>query len=268
MPELRKDPVLGRWVIIATERAKRPEDFKAEAPQVASEEVCPFCEGNEDRTSPEIFAIRRPETRPNQPGWQVRVVSSIDPLLKTEGDLNRRAKGLYDLINAVGAHEIVIETPQHIANIADLEEEQITRIIDTNAERFLQLSKDPRFKYVLMFKNYGHSAGGGHIQHSRSQLIATPVNPKRVKEELVGARKYFEYKERCVFCDVIHQELGQGDRIIADIDGVVAIAPFASRFPFEVWILPKEHSPDFYTIKPEHRRALAGIIKKVMLKLK
>ena len=267
MPELRKDPVIGRWVIIATERAKRPEDFKVEKEEVP-QGPCPFCEGNENQTPPEIFAVRKSQTKPNQPGWDVRVVPSIAPLFNEKGDLGRRGKGMYDLMNSIGAHEVVIETPEHIANISDLKEEQIAKVIDCYVERFVQLEKDARFKYVLMFKNYGRLAGGGRLKHARSQLIATPVNPKRVKEELAGARRYFEYKERCVFCDIVKQELQQRVRVIVDIDGLIAISPFASRFPFEVWILPKEHSCDFFSIKPEHRRDLAGIIKVVMSKLK
>ncbi|MBN2097494.1 MAG: DUF4931 domain-containing protein, partial [Candidatus Omnitrophica bacterium] len=208
------------------------------------------------------------QTKPNRPGWDVRVVSSIDPLLTCEGELGRRGKGMYDLMNGIGAHEVIIETPKHIGNIADLEEEQIAKAVDCYIERFIELKKDPRFKYVLMFKNYGRPAGGGHLEHSRSQLIATPVNPKRVKEELSGARKYFEYKERCVFCDIVKQELAQQERVIEDIDGLVAISPFASRFPFETWIMPKEHCCDFFNIRPEHRRDLAGIIKRVTSKLK
>ncbi len=267
MPELRKDPVIGRWVIIAAERAKRPEDFKLEKEEV-SEGTCPFCQGHEKQTPSELFAVRQSQSKPNKPGWDVRVVPSVTPLLKKDGDLGRRGKGMYDLMNAVGDYEVVIETPEHIANIADLKEEQIIKVIDCYVERFTELRKDPRFKYVLMYKNYGRSAGGGHIGHSRSQLIATPVNPKRVKEELAGARRYFEYKERCVFCDIIQQEIEQKERVILDIDGLIAIAPFASRFPFEVWIVPKEHSCDFFNIRPEHRRNLAGLIKQVMAKLK
>ena len=267
MPELRKDPVIGRWVIIATERAKRPEDFKIEKEDV-KEEPCPFCEGNEERTPGEVFSIRKSQTKANKPGWDVRVVPSISPLLQLKGDLGRRGKGMYDLMNSIGAHEIVIETPKHIENIADLTEEQITKIIDCYVERFMHLEKDMRFKYVLMFKNYGRIAGGGGFKHARSQLIASPINPKRVKEELAGAKRYFEYKERCVFCDIIRQELKQKERVIIDIDGLIAISPFASRFPFEIWILPKEHSCDFFNIKPGTRRDLAGILKRVMTKLK
>ncbi|MFC1698519.1 galactose-1-phosphate uridylyltransferase [Candidatus Omnitrophota bacterium] len=267
MPELRKDPVIGRWVIIATERAKRPEDFKIEKKKTP-QKPCPFCEGNEQRTPKEVFALRRSETKPNRSGWNVRAVPSIAPLLGKDGNLGRRGKGIYDLMNAVGAHEVIIETPEHIGNISDLAEGQIVKIIDCYVERFLQLKKNKHFKYVLMFKNYGQAAGGGHLNHARSQLIATPVTPKRVKEELFGARQHFELKERCVFCDIVAQELKNKERVIIDIDGLVAISPFASRFPFEVWILPKEHCCDFFSIKPQQRRNLAGIIKKVMLKLK
>jgi UDPglucose--hexose-1-phosphate uridylyltransferase len=267
MPELRKDPVIGRWVIIATERAKRPEDFKLKKEKLPAG-PCPFCVGHEDQTPAEVFSIRKSQTKPNTAGWDVRVVPSISPLLNQDGDLGRRGRGMYDLMNSIGAHEIVIETPRHVANIADLEEGQIAKVIDSYIERFFQLEKDKRFKYVLMFKNYGRDAGGGLIEHARSQLIATPVNPKRVKEELAGAKRYFDYKERCVFCDIIKQELQQKQRLILDIDGLIAISPFASRFPFEVWILPKEHNCDFFSIKPEHRRDLAGILKKILLKLK
>ncbi|MDP1853691.1 MAG: galactose-1-phosphate uridylyltransferase [Candidatus Omnitrophota bacterium] len=267
MPELRKDPIIGRWVIIATERAKRPDDF-AVATEGPPEGECPFCHGQEHKTPSEVYAVRHHHTKPDTSGWDVRVVSSIKPILKIEGELDRRGKGLFDMMNGVGAHEVVIETPEHIANIADLSEEQITKIIGAYVHRFTDLEKDERFKYLLLFKNYGWSAGGGRIGHSRSQLIATPVNPKRVKEELVGAKKYFEYHERCVFCDLIRQELESKERIVLDLDGIVAIAPFASRFPFEVWIMPKKHSCDFSSINQYHQRELAKTIKIVLSKIK
>jgi UDPglucose--hexose-1-phosphate uridylyltransferase len=168
----------------------------------------------------------------------------------------------------IGAHEVIVETNQHIANIADLSEEQITKVITCYVDRIVDLGKDNRFKYVLVFKNYGWTAGGGRTKHSKSQLIATPVTPKRVKEELVGAHKYYEYHERCVFCDLVKQELAFKDRIIMDIDGFIAITPFAPRFPFEVWIMPKKHSCDFINLEMGMRLDLARIAKKVLLKLK
>jgi len=267
MPQLRKDPIIGRWVIISTERAKRPDQFSAtfEAPP---EKFCPFCEGRESHTPPEIYAFRNPGTLPNQSGWQVRVIPSIAPFLRIEGDLERQGKGVYDLMNGIGAHEIIIETNKHIANIADLSEEEIFLTIGAYINRIMDLEKDVRFKYVLIFKNYGYTAGGGRIRHSRSQLIATPVNPKRVKEELVGARHYYEEHERCIFCDLIKQELNFKERVVLDVDGFIAVVPFAARFPFEIWILPKRHSCNFVSLNVGEQKGLAQILKLVLLKLK
>ncbi len=267
MPQLRKDPITGRWVIIAAERAKRPEDFLVTKEQMA-DNGCPFCEGKEDKTPPEIFAIRDNATKPNQPGWSVRVVPSIAPILRVEGRLNRHGKGMYDLMNGVGAHEVIIETPQHIGHLSDLPAEQIKKVIDVYISRMLDLEKDHRLKYVLIFKNYGTIAGSRMYRHSRSQLIATPVNPKLVKEELAGAKQYFDYKDRCVFCDMLKQELDTQSRIILDMDGFVAIAPFASRFPFEAWIFPKDHSCDFPKMSDSARLDLARILKITLSKLK
>ena len=250
MPELRKDPVIGRWVIIATDRAKRPDQFSSSAvekEELAAGEKCPFCEGNESLTPPEIYALRKPGGAPNGPGWNVRVIPSISPLLHIEGNLDRHGHGMYDLMNARGAHEIIIETPQHLVE-GQLSKEQIISSINVILSRIQDLERDPGIKYVLMFKNYGKAAGGGHIKHARTQIIGTPVNLKRVKEELAGTKTYYDYKERCIFCDILKQEMAAQKRVIADSKYFIAIAPFASRFPFETWILPKEHSCDFYKI--------------------
>jgi UDPglucose--hexose-1-phosphate uridylyltransferase len=268
MPELRKDPIIGRWVIIATERARRPDQFSGHIHDPEEEKACPFCEGREAKTPPEIYALRPRNSHPNGPGWDLRVVPSIAPFLRVEGDLERRGNGVYDVMNGIGAHEVVIETSQHIANMADLSEEQITKVLNCYSERIVDLEKDTRLKYVLVFKNYGKGSGGGGIRHARSQLIATPVNPKRVKEELAGARLYYEYHERCVFCDLIKQELAQKERVILDFDGFLAVSPFAARFPFETWILPKKHCSDYTCMDAESRRNLARVLKAVLLKLK
>ncbi|MDD5136622.1 MAG: DUF4921 family protein [Candidatus Omnitrophica bacterium] len=250
MPELRRDPVIGRWVIISTERAKRPDQF---APAVSEKEdlppgeKCPFCEGNEGLTAPEISALRRPGSRPNGPGWDIRVIPSISPLLQIEGSLDRHGHGMYDLINARGAHEIVIESPHHLRE-SELPKEQMVKSINVILDRIQDLEKDRDIKYVLIFKNYGKSAGGGRIQHARTQIIGTPVNLKRVKEELTGSKVYYDYKERCIFCDMLKQEMQFGKRVIAESKYFVALAAFAARFPFETWIVPKEHSCDFYKV--------------------
>lgn len=267
MPELRKDPIIGRWVIIAVERARRPKGFKP-AFTLPEEEPCPFCEGRESQTPTEIFAIRKESTKPGQPGWQTRVVPSKTPFFRIEGEINRHGRGLYDIMSGVGAHEIIIETPQHIANMADLDEAQIARVVTTWIDRFMDLGRDERFKYVLVYKNYGYASGGGRIRHSRSQLIATPITPKRVKEELHGAKKYYEYHERCIFCDLIRQEIQGKDRIVVETEDFVAMTAFAARYPFETWIMPKVHSCDFSSMNVESRLRMGRIIKKVLTKLK
>ena len=268
MPELRKDPVIGRWVIVATERSRRPVHQREQSYAGEDGQPCPFCEGNESLTPKEIYALRKAQGKADKPGWELRVVPSIAPILGIEGGFARRGKGLYDLMAGIGAHEIIIETNRHIANMADLPQERIVQILNCYMERMNDLQKDKRFKYVLVFKNYGQPAGGGRHRHTRSQLIATPVNPKRVKEELIGARRYYEYHDRCVFCDIIRQEIETGERVVADMDGFVAVVPFASRFPFEVWIFPKKHSPDFVSLDTRQRVNLARIMKKVLRKLK
>jgi len=267
MPELRKDPIIGRWVIIATERAKRPDQFSA-LPAGPDEGECPFCQGNEDHTPPEITSVSNNSSNKDESGWQVRVIPSIKPILRIEGGLDRRGQGIYDMMSVIGAHEVVIETPEHVSNIADLPLEQIDKVFDVYIHRITDLGKDERFKYVLAFKNYGWVAGGGRIRHSRSQLIATPATPKRVKEELVGAKRYFDYHDRCIFCDLLRQELEMKDRLIIDVDGFIAVSPFASRFPFEVWIIPKAHSCNFITLSDANRKDLAKILKIVLMKLK
>ena len=266
MPQLRKDPIIGRWVIISTERAKRPKDFKR-SESMPAEKKCPFCAGNEQMTPSEIFAIRD-SGNPNDPNWRVRVIPSIKPFLKSNEQLWKKGRGPYDIINAVGSHEVVVETPQHIANMADLEESNIKDVIYSYCVRTKELEKNENVKYVLIFKNYGWLAGGGRVKHSRSQIIATPVNLKRVKEELEGAKSYYDYHERCVFCDMIRQEIKDKERLVYNEDGIVAIVPFAPRFPFEVWVLPKEHKPDFCNIDDTLTTSLAKAMKKILSALK
>jgi len=269
MPELRKDPLIGRWVIIATERAKRPVDFIASHDESTPQSDCPFCEGRESQTPKEIFAIRENGSQRDQPGWTVRVVPSIKPVLRIEGQqLNRRANGMYDVMDGIGAHEIVVETPQHISNAADLSVEQIHAALQASMARIADLERDPRFRYVLWFKNYGSIAGAGGLQHSRSQLIATPVTPLRVKEELVGARRYFEDKERCLVCDLLNQEQEAKTRIVIDSPHMLALCPFASRFPFELWIVPKRHRCDFAKMEPQELADLASVFKQILSRLK
>jgi len=248
VPELRKDPITGRWVIISTDRAKRPTDFVREAVKQKGG-FCPFCPGNESKTPPEILGYRSstiggPEAPRDTPGWRVRVVPNKFPALGIEGNLDRAPEGMYDKMNGVGAHEVIIETPEHDKTLATLPIKRVEDVIWAFRDRMVDLKKDKRFKYILIFKNHGEPAGAS-LEHPHSQLIALPIIPKQAIEELEGAKQYYQYKERCIFCDVIRQELEDGGRIVAENNGFVTLAPFAPRFPFETWILPKVHDSSF-----------------------
>lgn len=265
MPELRKDPVIGRWVIISTERGKRPMDFKQEK-RPAKGGFCPFCEGNEDKTPSEVLAYRDPKTVPNTPGWKVRVVPNKWPALQIEGDLDKRGVGLYDCMRGVGAHEVLIESPDHNIQLSDLPTKHIESIFWALRDRSIDLNKDSRFKYILIFKNRGEEAGAS-LEHSHIQLIATPIIPKRAMEELEGAKFHYQLKERCIFCDILKQEMEDKKRIIFKNDHYIAIAPFAARFPFESWILPLEHVASFERTNTKTFSALAGMVKTVLQRI-
>ncbi len=266
MPELRHDPIQRRWVIIATERGRRPSDFvKLEPDQSGG--FCPFDYGNEDKTPPEVMAMRAPGTNADEPGWEVRVVPNKFPALRIEGDEDKEGVGIFDKMNGIGAHEVVIESPEHELSLADQPLDHFKKIVQAYQMRLLDLQKDTRFKYILIFKNQGVTAGAS-LSHPHTQIIATPVTPRVVSMELESARKHYELKERCLFCDIIRQELQQGDRVISHIDGMVAIAPFASRFPFEVFIAPEKHSHDFSLMTPDNITAVSKCLKDVLRRLK
>lgn len=265
MPELRKDPIIGRWVIISTERGKRPTDFTS-VPTGRGGGFCPFCAGNESKTPPEVFAYRRPDSAKNGPGWWVRVVSNKFPALEIEGDLNRQGVGIYDKMNGVGAHEVIIETPDHEKSLSDLGETHVTEILLAWKQRMLDLKKDTRFRYILIFKNHGEAAGAS-LEHSHTQLIAMPIVPKRVWEEIEGSRRYYDYKERCIFCDIVSQEISDDVRVVCANENFISIEPFAARFPFETWLLPKKHLPAFEELEDAEICLLARLLKETLVRL-
>lgn len=267
MPELRRDPVTGRWVIISTERAKRPSALVKPVPTDKRDEFNPFKAGNEKETPDEVLAYRPPGSKPNTPGWWVRVVPNKFPALSSEGEIERYGEGMYDVMNGVGRHEVVVESPEEGIQLPDMSEEQVQEAIWAYRDRAVALRKDPRFRYVLIFKNYGTTAGAS-IWHPHSQIIALPIIPKNVQEKIDGAKKYFDYKERCVFCDMIHQEMKDGSRIVMENDQFVAFCPFASRFPFEIMILPKQHDCFFSDVTKNQVGDLAGIIRGTLRRLK
>ncbi|MDO9351672.1 MAG: galactose-1-phosphate uridylyltransferase [Deltaproteobacteria bacterium] len=266
MPELRKDPIYGRWVIISTERSRRPSDFAPEERRPIGG-FCPLCEGNEDRTPPEVLAFRDNGTPPNSPGWSLRVVPNKFPALRIEGELDREGEGIYDKMNGIGAHEVVIETPQHSETLSTLPLKGVEKVLWAYRERMVDLRRDQRLRHVLVFKNYG-SAAGASLEHSHSQIIALPIVPTRVREEIEGSKNYFLYKDRCVYCDIVRQELRQRSRVIAENSGFVSITPFASRFPFETWILPKTHQPSYELMEGSFYGQAAEILSDTLRRLR
>lgn len=265
MSELRKDPIVGRWVIISAERGKRPSDW-ANEPAMRGGGFCPFCPGNEDKTPPEIMAIRPLSDQRDGPGWEIRVVPNKFPALQIEGELYRKGEGNYDMINGIGAHEVVIESPSHVVDFADLDEQHLHQVLSIFRGRTLDLKSDVRFKYILIFKNHGVAAGAS-LEHTHSQLIATPIIPKRVVEELEGSRRFYDYKERCIYCDIVRQEVKSEKRLVSSFNSFITIEPFAPRFPFETWILPKRHFSHFEMMPNEMYYELAQVLKDTLTRI-
>ncbi|TAN62358.1 galactose-1-phosphate uridylyltransferase [bacterium] len=265
MPELRKDPIVGRWIIISTDRGKRPSEFEFSAPAPKSG-FCPFCPGNESKTPVEILAYRKNNSGPNTSGWHIRVVPNKYPALKVEGELNREGEGVYDKMNGVGAHEVIIETPAHKDQLSTLSSAQFEEILWAYRDRIIDLKKDLRLKYVLIFKNHGEAAGAT-LEHSHSQLIALPIIPKRVAEELDGSLEYFNFKERCIFCDIIRQEIMQGIRVVSENKDFIAVTPYAPKSPFEIWVLPKAHEASFENCQKHHYENLSLIFTDVLRRM-
>lgn len=267
MPDLRRDPIVGRWVIISTDRSGRPHDFVPLLPaKPLSSVLCPFCPGQERLTPKEIMAYRPQPVEPNSPGWTVRVVPNKFPALQVEGDIGREGVGLYDRMNGVGAHEVIIESPGHKDSLADLPAKKIEDVLWTYRDRIIDLKKDLRLRYILIFKNHGPSAGAT-LEHSHSQLIALPIVPTSVLEEIDGCRTHFEQKERCIYCDILRQDLSGGDRVVAENQEFVCVTPYAPRFPFEMWILPKRHAGYFEESQKSQFECLAPMLSECLRRM-
>jgi UDPglucose--hexose-1-phosphate uridylyltransferase len=266
MSELRKDPVTGRWVIISTERRKRPSDFRLDPVHPPPDPACPFCEGHEHMTPRELLAYRSNGQAPNGPGWDLRVVPNQFPVLRVEGTLDRQGEGLFDKMNGIGAHEVIIETPRHEEMLATMSDAAIEQVLWSFRERVQDLKQDRRFRYIIIFKNHGSGAGAS-LDHSHSQLIALPIVPREVRDEVDGARQHFMNKERCVFCDIIRQDLGDGRRMIAENADMAALAPYAPRFPFETWILPKRHQSLFEEATRHEYASLARLLGDILRRM-
>jgi len=266
MHELRKDMLLGRWVAVLSE-SLTPSEYILPPDDTQRETNCVLCPGREQETPPEITSIRKPGSSADRPDWWVRALPSFKPIFQIEGDLGRRGIGLYDKMNGIGANEIFIESPEHNLRPEDMGLEQMIRVITLYRTRLADLEKDSRLRYILIYKDAGKCAGQ-IFSHPVSYLMATPVIPKVVKDELDNAKQYFAYKERCIFCDIISEELRTGERIIFETKNFIAFCPYAAQFPFESWILPKRHSCAFQEITNEEIEDMGLILMTILKKLR
>jgi len=265
MPELRKDPVTGRWVIIAAEREKRPRQI-GEMNDAARSEPCPFCAGNEAMTPPEVMAYRNETSPANSPGWSVRVVSNKYPALVDSDARIFAPDPIYESRYGLGVHEVIIESPDHVVNMGALGVEQISQILRAYRVRMRELTKDPRWRYILLYKNHGDRAGAT-LEHIHSQLIALPTVPAQAAGELNGTKRHYESTGRCIYCEMIERELRQRERVVLNSAHFVASCPFAPRFAYEIWILPKHHAAAFEQSSDQDILTLSSALQEIITRL-
>ena len=253
MAELRRHPLSSDWVVICPEKAGLLADSVTE--------TCIYCPGREHLTGKEICRLGG-DGKAWEPNWSLRVVADSPPLFHIEGDFGRKAVGICDRMEAIGAHEILVEGPAHDTEFEDLDPDRVFAILDTIRGRVLDLANDMRLKHVMPFK-VRTIASGGHPQHPRWHLVSAPFVPGLIKQELNASRKYFSFKERCVFCDYMLQERKNKSRVICEDTHMIALSPYAARVPFEVWVLPVRHSPDFGAAYHDEIWSLARILKRL-----
>lgn len=266
MSELRRDPIRDLWVVIAPERGRRPPGaaWIDEPPRLPEN---PFAGGMEASTPGEILAYRPAGGAANTPGWTVRVVPNRIPALSVDGVPAPAAVGPYDRLNGIGAHEVIIETPDHEADLADLPPEQVELVIRAWHDRIRDLRRDWRLRYQLILRQYG-AAAGMLVAHAHSQLIATPHIPEPVRARLVAARDYHTRHERCLFADVIEFEQRAGERLVAETAHHLAFCPYASRAPFEVMVLPLRQCHDSTLMSEAERLDLARLLIDLLRRLR
>ena len=265
MPELRKDPIVGRWVIVSEDRADRPNDFVEQLPARRANVSCPFCGGNEASSATELWALREAGTLPGTPGWRVRVVPNKYPALYGAAPAGGGA-GLFESLSGWGAHEVIVESPRHLTSTSELTDEELAEVLLAYRERLRELATDPRFRYGMVFKNVG-AAAGASLEHTHSQLIGLPIVPINVAEEMAGSLDFFRREAACVYCRLLDEERALGTRVVMENDRAVAFCPFAGRFPWETWILPKAHESHFEQTSQENLLQLAQIMKRVITSL-
>lgn len=244
MPELRHDPITGRSVIIASERAKRPRQQRDNFDQRRKDAgLCPFCAGNESLTPPEVWALRKDGTRADQPGWKVRAVPNKYPALEPSGASLAKKDGLYESLGAIGAHEVIIESPDHLIDVGALDAERWADVVRAYRARLAALGSDPRWRYLLLYKNQGERAGAT-LEHVHSQVIAMAALPPSMIAELSRAHAHRESTGGCAYCEMIHSGR-MSERWVTESEKFIAFCPFAPRFAYETWVLPRNHTAAF-----------------------
>lgn len=265
MPEIRYNMVTREWVIIATERAKRPEDFAKPNPRRLQPiaryvENCPFCPGNERLAPPESFRM------PSGGAWQVRVVPNKFAAVDAAGELVRHSEGLKRLISGVGIHEVIVETPDHSKTLALLSEAEVRSVIQAYQHRYADVSADPRVAHVTVFKNHGERAGCS-LEHSHSQLVGTPVIPPQVRDRMENALRFYDETGDCLFCNVLADELMDRVRVIAQTEHFAAFIPYAALTPFHLWIYPLRHTANFIEATDAELTDLARLLRRILRKI-
>ncbi|RLE17072.1 MAG: galactose-1-phosphate uridylyltransferase [Acidobacteria bacterium] len=267
MSEFRKDPVQNRWVIIdpdypIDDRGLYTVDLPDDLP--ALDPDCPFCPGREALVGPEL--LRYNFIPKDGVDWDIRVVPNRVPVLRVETQIEKEADGIYDWMSGVGADEILIESPYHNDLPHRIQPNRVEQVFWAIHDRILDLRKDTRLNYLFYFKNFGHQAGDV-VVHPHSRMIGTPFIPATVEEELLGGEEYFDLKERCVFCDMVKQEMKAGLRMVAENEYFISFCPYASRYPFETWIIPTGHLSHFEASSKNHLYNLAEIYTETFKKL-
>ena len=262
MPEIRQNLATKEWVIIATERAKRPEQFKSvKVKKVLPvyDPKCPFCPGNEQNTPGECFRMS------NGKEWAVRVFPNKFAALSSEGEPSRKIKGILRCANGVGIHDIIAESPLHNTTIALQKNEEVEMVLKAYRTRYRELINDLRIKMIIIFKNHGEAAGTS-LEHSHSQLIGIPIVPTQIRSRLEEAMRYYDDTGECVSCKMLKDEVGSKERIVLETEHFVAFVPYAAFSPFHVWIIPKRHVSIFGDISDNELKDMAVMLKTMLAK--
>lgn len=265
MPELRQDPTTKEWVVIATERAKRPDQFRSQEKTAAASQPtgpCVLCPGNESLTPREVFAIRDSQ-QADTPGWRVRVVPNKFPAFVPTATGQRRHEDIFVSTDAYGHHEVLIEGPDHGRHLGLMDDGEIRDVLRTYKARYEALRADSKVKLILLFRNHGRSAGTS-LAHPHSQLAATPIIPLHIRQRYAEAIRHYDDTSQCLYCEFLEAELAVGKRVVLQSPGFAVVHPFASQVPFETWIIPKHHNPSFGNVSSEQLDDLSGVLGKVL----